>query len=240
MKLLKTLPVITSLTSLCCGFVCILYAIEKRYDHAAWLIVIAMVFDTLDGKIARFTKTDSAFGEQLDSLIDLVVFGVAPAVLVGQVCGGVYSGLVWIACFCYLSATALRLAKFNVMTANDKGPCTFYTGLPSTISGGTIAHLVLLHNYLFANYGVTSVKSFIPLVTLGLGLLMISRFKFFNIMAKISLKQGIFPFGMEIGGAIVLFCINPRLALSVSLTTYVVVCGFVGLRKKENVEISTH
>lgn len=237
MKIIKSLPVLTSLMSLCCGFLCILNSIDKRFDLAAWLIVLSMVFDSLDGKIARFTKTDSEFGKQLDSLVDLVVFGVAPIILVGQLCEGVYPVLIWVTCFCYLSAAALRLAKFNVISSNDDGPCAFYTGLPTTISGGTIAQLILLHDYLSGSFGISIVLTIIPTVTFILSLLMVSKVRFFNIMAKISVKQGIFPFAMEISGAIILFYLNPRIALSVGLSTYIVVCGLIGIRKKQTPEL---
>lgn len=231
----KSLPVLVSLSSLCCGFICILNSIEGKYDIAAWLIILAMVFDSLDGKIARLTKTDSEFGEQLDSLIDIVVFGVAPIILIGQLCEVTYPIVIWIACFCFLSAAALRLAKFNVLCHKEEGPCKFYTGLPTTISGGTIAHLVLLHNYLSESYGIAIILTMIPTITFILSILMISRIRFFNIMAKISVRQGVFPFVLEISGAIVLFYLNPRIALSVGLSTYVIVCGAFGFRKKESI-----
>ena len=76
----------------------------------------------------------------------------------------------------------------------------------------------------------------IPLVMFILGILMVSRLRFFNIMSKISVKQGIVPFTMEMAGSVILFALNPRLALSVSLSAYIIVCGLLGLRKKEEEE----
>lgn len=227
------MPVIASLFSLCCGFACILTSIDGNYDIAAWLIVLSMIFDSLDGKLARLTKTSSPFGTQLDSLIDLVVFGVAPIVLVGQLCKDTYPIIVWIVCFFFLTCSALRLARFNVESVKEKKPCRYFVGLPTTISGGTIAQLVLLHNYLNGSFGVGTVLEIIPPVTFVLGVLMVSNLRFFNIMSKISIKQGIFPLSLEVAGAIILFAINPRIALSVSLSTYIVVCGLLGLRKKD-------
>lgn len=229
----KSLPVFTSLLSLCCGFICILSAIDKNYDLAAWLIILSMILDSLDGKLARLTKTDSAFGTQLDSLVDLVVFGVAPIVVVGQLCEETYPFIIWIMSFFFLSSSALRLAKFNIISTQNKGPCRYFTGLPTTISGGTLAQLVLLHNYLYEGFGINTVLAIIPAVVFVLSILMVSKIRFFNIMSKISVKQGIFPFGLEIGGAIILFIINPRIALSVSLSAYILVCGLLGIRKKE-------
>ena len=201
---------------------------------AAWLVIMSMICDTLDGKLARITKTSSNFGTQLDSLIDIVVFGVAPAILVGQVCNDTYPFIIWPICFFYLSCTAMRLAKFNTESSSSKKPSSYFTGLPSTISGGTLAHLVLLHSYLSINFGINIVLGFILPVTFVLGLFMVSRLKFLNIMSKISIKQGVFPFSLEMLGAVVLFIINPRLALSISLSAYVIVCGVLGLKKKDN------
>ena len=232
MKIRNSAPTIASLISLCCGFGCILSAIEGNYEIAAWLIVLSMIFDSLDGKLARFAKTAGVFGAQLDSIIDIVVFGVAPVILVGQLCKEAYPFIVGIICFFYLSCAALRLAKFNVEHTIEKKPCRYFVGLPSTISGGTIAQLVLLHYYLNESYGIATVLEIIPPVTFVLGILMVSKLRFLNIMARISVKQGIFPFSLEMAGSVILFVINPRIALSVSLSSYILVCGLLGLRKK--------
>ncbi len=234
MNIKKSLPATASLSSLCCGFLSILCSIGGNFDLAGWLIVLSMILDSLDGKLARLTKTDSQFGAQLDSLIDLVVFGVAPVIMVGQLCKDTYQIIVWITCFFYLACAAIRLAKFNVIENDKSKPLKFYTGLPSTIAGGTIAQLALLHNYIHGSHGITALLIVIPVVTFLLGLLMVSKLRFYNIMSKISIKQqGIFPFGLEIGVSIILFAINPRLALSISLSAYIIVCGLFGLIKKD-------
>ena len=234
MKIRNLAPTTASMISLCCGFICILSAIKGNYDRAAWLIAISMVCDTLDGKLARITKTSSSFGSELDSLIDLVVFGVAPAILVGQICDDTYPYVIWPVCFFYLSCTVVRLAKFNTENLKKKKPSSYFTGLPSTISGGTLAHLVLLHGYLNINHGINVVLGIIIPVTFILGLFMVSKLKFLNIMSKINLKQGIFPFSLEMLGAVVFFILSPRLALSISLSAYVIVCGLLGLKKKDS------
>ena len=241
MRIKNSASTIASLISLSCGFVCILNAIQGRYDIASWLIVLSMIFDSLDGKIARFTKTTSAFGGQLDSLVDLVVFGVAPAILVGQFCKdthpflvwGTYPFIVWGISFFYLTCSAFRLARFNVANAGDGKPGRYFTGLPSTISGGTIAQLVLLHSYLNESLGIGIIMDIIPFAMFALSILMVSKLRFFNIMSKISVKQGVVPFTMEMAGSVILFALNPRLALSVSLSAYIVVCGLLGLRKQK-------
>lgn len=232
LKIKKNLPTMMSLSSLCCGFVSILCAVQGRYDLAAWLIILSMVFDTLDGKLARLTKTSSDFGCQLDSLVDVVVFGVSPAILVGIIFKDVYPILIWLMCFCFLSCSALRLARFNVQSSLEKKPCIYFNGLPTTIAGGTIAQLVLLNNYLNNNFGITTVETIIPSVIFILGILMISKIEFFNIMSKIGVKQGIFPFGLEVVFAAILFIINPIITLSVSLSAYIIVCGLLGLKKE--------
>ncbi|MGR3220278.1 MAG: CDP-diacylglycerol--serine O-phosphatidyltransferase [Candidatus Anammoxibacter sp.] len=244
MKISKSASTLASLVSLSCGFVCILSAIQGSYDTAAWLIVLSMIFDSLDGKIARFTKTTSAFGGQLDSLVDLVVFGVAPSILVGQFCKdthpflvwGTYPFIVWGVSFFFLTCATFRLARFNVGNTGDGKPGKYFTGLPSTISGGTIAQLVLLHSYLNNRYGIGIIVDIIPLVMFILGILMVSRLRFLNIMSKISVRQGIVPFTMEMAGAVILFALNPRLALSISLSAYIIICGLLGLRKNKETE----
>ena len=136
------LPNLLTTAALFCGFYAIIASVNSQFEKAAIALFAGMVFDGLDGRVARLTKTQSAFGAQYDSLADMVTFGVAPAMLIyswslsslGKV--GWMVGFIWVAC------AALRLARFNVQiggTAND-----YFTGLASPAAAATIAAYVWL------------------------------------------------------------------------------------------------
>jgi CDP-diacylglycerol--serine O-phosphatidyltransferase len=123
------LPSLMTLGNLFCGYACIVYAMRGEYETAAPFIGIAMVLDMLDGRIARLTGTSSAFGLEFDSLADVISFGMAPAILTfswGLTALGRWG---WAAGFIYLTAAAMRLARFNVQTGtSDK---KYFAGMPS-------------------------------------------------------------------------------------------------------------
>jgi CDP-diacylglycerol--serine O-phosphatidyltransferase len=136
------LPNLFTLAALFGGFYAIVMAIDGRFDMAAVGIFCAMVLDSLDGRVARMTNTQSAFGEQMDSLSDMVSFGAAPALIsyVWALKGLGRWG--WIAAFVYCACAALRLARFNVNTAVvDK---RFFQGLPSPAAAALIAGFIWL------------------------------------------------------------------------------------------------
>jgi CDP-diacylglycerol--serine O-phosphatidyltransferase len=125
--------------SLFFGLWSIVEATRGELERAAWFIVIAGVMDLLDGRVARMTRTDTAFGAELDSLVDVISFGVAPAILMYfyQFNRGEWA---WLLCFAYVWATATRLARFNVEQAGHAKSQFF--GLPCPSAGGTLATFV--------------------------------------------------------------------------------------------------
>lgn len=130
------LPSLFTLANLFCGWACVVHAMRGEFATAAPFIGVAVVLDMLDGRIARMTGTTSDFGVQLDSLADLISFGMAPAVLAFQ-WGLVPLGrLGWAVGFVYLTAAALRLARFNIQTNTDK---RYFIGLPSPAAAGLVA-----------------------------------------------------------------------------------------------------
>lgn len=130
------LPSLFTLANLFCGWACVVHAMRGEFATAAPFIGISVVLDMLDGRIARMTGTASEFGVQLDSLADLISFGMAPAVLAFQ-WGLVPLGRIgWAVGFVYLTAAALRLARFNIQTNNDK---RYFIGLPSPAAAGLVA-----------------------------------------------------------------------------------------------------
>jgi CDP-diacylglycerol---serine O-phosphatidyltransferase len=130
------LPSAFTVGNLFLGFWAMVSASRGQFELAAWLIVIAAVVDMLDGRIARFTSTGSEFGEQLDSLVDAISFGVAPAIIFYFLFlqEGVWS---WTLAFIYVAAVIIRLARFNVEQAGS-AKANFH-GLPSPTAGVTVA-----------------------------------------------------------------------------------------------------
>ena len=123
------LPNLFTLAALFGGFYAIVMAMNGRFDYAAVGVFCAMVLDSLDGRVARMTNTQSAFGEQMDSLSDMVSFGAAPALIAYEWALKGLGRWGWIAAFVYCACAALRLARFNVNTAVvDK---RYFQGLPS-------------------------------------------------------------------------------------------------------------
>jgi len=140
------LPNLFTSASLFGGFYAIIAAIHGRYEAAAIAILISCVFDGLDGRIARFTHTASPFGNEYDSLSDLVAFGVAPATLSYLWALEPFGRLGWLAAFMYVICGALRLARFNVQKNNVEAK--YFNGLPIPAAACFIASLVLFTNAL--------------------------------------------------------------------------------------------
>ena len=142
------LPNLVTLAALFGGFYSIGMAMNGRFDMAAIGVFCAMVLDSLDGRVARMTNTQSAFGEQMDSLSDMVSFGAAPALISYEWALRGLGRWGWIAAFVYCSCAALRLARFNVNTAVvDK---RFFQGLPSPAA----AALVIGFLWLMTDLGI--------------------------------------------------------------------------------------
>ena len=136
------LPNLLTTGALFAGFYAIVQAMNGRYEQAAIAILVAMILDGLDGRVARLTNTQSAFGAEYDSLSDMVSFGVAPALVMYSFALKSMGKLGWIAAFVYCAAAALRLARFNTMLAvQDK---RWFMGLPSPAAAALVAGFVWL------------------------------------------------------------------------------------------------
>ena len=141
------LPNLMTTGCLFSGFYGIVAAIDKHFDAAGEAVFIAMICDTLDGRLARLTKTESAFGKEYDSLADMVAFGLAPAIIAYQwgvvriaEFGRYWGRFGWLACFFYAAAAALRLARFNARSATaDK---RYFEGLPSPSAAAIVAAFI--------------------------------------------------------------------------------------------------
>src|SRR5512136_3301603 len=140
------LPNIFTTAALFAGFYAIVMAMNQRFDNAAVAIFIAMILDALDGRVARLTRTQSAFGAEYDSLSDMVCFGAAPALVVYEWSLRGMGKLGWIAAFVYVAGAALRLARFNTMLeVTDK---RWFTGMPSPAAAALVAGFVWIINHL--------------------------------------------------------------------------------------------
>ncbi len=136
------LPNLLTTGALFAGFFAIVQAMNGRYEQAAIAILVAMILDGLDGRVARLTNTQSAFGAEYDSLSDMVSFGVAPALVIYSFALKGMGKFGWIAAFVFCAAAALRLARFNTMLAvQDK---RWFMGLPSPAAAALVAGFVWL------------------------------------------------------------------------------------------------
>src|SRR5246500_1602529 len=138
---LFVLPTLFTVGNLFCGYLSIWSSIRGTFEKSALLIILAAVLDALDGRVARLTHSTSEFGEEYDSLADLVSFGVAPAVLAYSWGLSDFQRLGWVGSFLFVVCGSMRLARFNIQTKIvDK---RFFVGLPIPAAAGTIAALVL-------------------------------------------------------------------------------------------------
>ncbi len=194
------LPNLFTLGGLFGGFYAIVMAMDGRFDQAAIGVFSAMILDSLDGRIARMTNTQSAFGEQMDSLSDMVSFGAAPA-LIAYVWGlSTLGRWGWVAAFVYCACAALRLARFNVNTAVvDK---RFFQGLPSPAAAALVAGFIWLMNDAdyngtdLLNLGVFDLKIqwLMFVLTLYSGLTMVTNVPFYS-FKDIQMKKSV-PFAV--------------------------------------------
>ena len=177
------LPNLFTTAALFGGFYAIVQAMNGRFEHAAVAIFIAMVLDGLDGRVARLTNTQSAFGAEYDSLSDMVSFGVAPALVLYVWALQPLGKLGWIAAFIYCVCAALRLARFN--TKLDESDKRYFQGLPSPAAAALLAGLVWVafdngisgHEVFF---GWIKMQWLAWTITIFAGLSMVSDLRFYS------------------------------------------------------------
>jgi len=138
-RVVVVIPSAFTLGNLFFGFWAIVSAYNGGYLWAGWFIMFAAVLDGLDGRVARASNTGTRFGAELDSLIDVISFGVAPALLIYFEEFATLGRFAWVLCFLYVMATALRLARYNVNASHGGRPSPWFTGLPSPAAGVTLA-----------------------------------------------------------------------------------------------------
>ncbi len=168
------LPNLLTTLGLFAGFYAIVAALKGYFDLAAHAIFIAMIMDALDGRVARLTNTQSAFGTEFDSLSDAISFGVAPALVIYSWSLTTLGKIGWLAAFMFTAAGVLRLARFNTQVAHaDK---RYFQGLPIPAGAGVLGSIVWMwHDYLVQPLGVVILILIITVVTSAL---MISNIRY--------------------------------------------------------------
>jgi CDP-diacylglycerol--serine O-phosphatidyltransferase len=136
-RVVVVVPSLFTLFNLFFGIWSIVLASRGEFYRASWFIVFAGILDSLDGRLARLSKTGTRFGAELDSLVDIVSFGVAPAFLMFQQHFSLAGGAAWIFCYFYVMGAAIRLARFNITQAGHAK--SSFIGLPSPAAGMTLA-----------------------------------------------------------------------------------------------------
>ena len=211
------LPSLMTVGNLFCGYACVVYSTRGDFDTAAVFIGIAMVLDTLDGFLARLTNSTSAFGVELDSLADVVSFGLAPAILAFTWGLWPLGRLGWAAGFVYVTAAAMRLARFNIQTGSTTDK-RYFAGLPSPAAGGVIASTVYMYPWGLQDPRLAFLA--LPMVLVP-GLLMVSTIRFRRIKAiDVGWRRSYIALFIGAVG-IALIASHPRIALVVIAYTYI-------------------
>ncbi len=221
MKKIYVLPNLFTTANMFCGFYAIVAAIHGNFLTAGWSILVAMIFDTMDGRVARLTRATSEFGVQYDSLSDLISFGMAPGLTAYLWALEPWGRLGWLASFLFVVCAALRLARFNVMV--NTVPKKYFQGLPSPLAAATIATSIIFYNEIGLKPGPNTKDWFIPVTVMALGSLMISTIRFPSFKDfKVSRENS---FGVLAVGilTLVLIAVKPEVTLFVICVLFTVV-----------------
>src|SRR6266446_4607721 len=173
-RVVIVVPSLFTLFNLFFGIWSMVLATRGEFYRASWFIVFAGILDTLDGRVARISGTGTRFGAELDSLVDIVSFGVSPAFLMYQVEFTSGGPAAWIFCYFYVMAAAIRLARFNVTQAGR--PKTYFIGLPSPAAGMTLAtYYPFTQTELYARLHGLPWHLVLTFLMIGLTILMVSN-----------------------------------------------------------------
>jgi CDP-diacylglycerol--serine O-phosphatidyltransferase len=173
-RVVIVVPSLFTLFNLFFGIWAIVLASRGEFYRAGWYIFFAGILDTLDGRVARLSKTGTRFGAELDSLVDVVSFGVAPAFVIYQLEFASGGQAEWIFCYFYVMAAAIRLARFNVTQAGRAK--TYFIGLPSPAAGMTLAtYFPFTQTELFASLRGIPWHLWLNLLMIALTILMVSN-----------------------------------------------------------------
>ena len=229
------LPSILTTFGMFAGFYSIIASINGDFTLAAISIMVAMLWDALDGRVARLTNTQSDFGAQYDSLADLVSFGVAPALLVYEWSLSDLGRIGWLAAFIFLACAALRLARFNTQVGiSDK---RYFQGLPSPAAAGVIASMIWLKFWKFEyfDFGIVSLSYYIGVgITIVCALLMVSNVRYYS-FKELDSKKASFRFLLAIVLSFIVLLSKPNIFLFTGFFVYMLSGPYItifGLNKK--------
>lgn len=211
------LPNLCTTASLFCGFYSLVKSLSGEFSAAAWAILLAGIFDLLDGRIARLTKAESEFGIEYDSLVDLASFGLAPGILVYTWSLYGIKKLGWLAAFIYFACGALRLARFNVQHHDVEQD--FFQGLPIPIAAYVIATYIIFYQHIFVFPPQGS--SIVAGITIILSLLMVSTIRYRSIkVIDLKSRYSFFALVLLVFGIFVV-AIKPEITLFLLTLGYV-------------------
>jgi CDP-diacylglycerol--serine O-phosphatidyltransferase len=212
---------------------------DTNYGLAGLVIFFAMLFDIFDGLIARLTKTTSRFGMELDSLADMVSFGVAPAIMVYNKALSMFDSIHYkpvgrigfFICVVYAGCAALRLARFNSQIEDESKS---FAGIPTPAAAGVIISyfMILEKEIVPVSISQFTTQWILPIVTFCLGLLMVSNIRFPAPAKQILWKQHPFMYLALFGGLLVLVITNTGLTLFILFITYVLYGLIAHIRKR--------
>ena len=207
-----------------CGYACIVYAMQGQYETAAPFIGFAIVLDILDGRIARLTGTASAFGVEFDSLADVISFGIAPAILSFAWGLSPLGRLGWAAGFMFLTAGAMRLARFNIQSAAG-GDKRYFVGMPSPAAAAVPAATVFAYPA-----GLDDYRQALPALAMVLlpAVLMVSTIRFRSFKTIDLRTRRPYTVLLLIAAGIVLIATHPRWVLVLLAYSYLA-SAFVGM-----------
>lgn len=211
------LPNLFTTGNLFCGFWAIISVFQEKFFYAAVAILLACVFDILDGKVARLSGATSKFGVQYDSLADLVSFGIAPALLAFSWALRPYGKFGWLAAFLFVVCGTLRLARFNVQSSS--GEVKYFKGLPIPAAASMIALTILLYLRLIET---DLVKDIVILVMIYvLAFLMVSNIRYFSFKELNLAKRKPFSIFIFVILSMIVIIMEPTIVLFVSVIFYV-------------------
>ncbi len=230
------LPSTVTLCGMFCGFYAILAAFKGNYVFGAWAILVALIFDGLDGWVARVTHTTTKFGIELDSLSDLIAFGVAPAVLIYSWGLQPFGRFGWGVAFLFVICGALRLARYNVQMGSEESMA--FTGMPIPGAATIIASMVLFYAEIWGDLtGKNYAALFLPFL---LAMLMVSTLRYHGLKEISSKKRMPFWLLVAVVMAIILIFMYPEIVIFTFAALYMflgIVEGVVVFHKKRKATI---
>ncbi len=213
---ISILPSLFTVASLLCGFYAIICSSAGRYQLAAYLLLAASILDVADGQIARMTHTDTDFGVQLDSLVDVVSFGIAPAILVHAWALSSLGRIGWLVAFLYVACGTARLARFNLRRHAD---WRYNVGLPIPAAALTIAAMVNYHPERVAD-GLAA--SAMTAVVVLVAILMISRLRYRNFKDIDQIVRKPFLAVVTVALIYIAIAFNPQVFLALLSLAYII------------------